>query len=320
MYSYNEDRLEQRIPGSIPELLAELNPSERTWINVNGLSQDLVVELCGGLGIHSLVVEDILNVQHRPRIEAFDHYLFLITKMLSLRPDNSIEYEQVSFLITKTCVVTLQETPGDCFGPIRQRLSSGTGRIRKAGTDFLAYALLDVIVDNYFLILESLGDRLDRLELEAALQSQAKDFMASLQETKAELLHLRRILWPVRDSISSLARLDGDLIGPELAPFLRDLQDNAVQAVEAVETYREHAASIHEVHLASISNRMNEVMKVLTIISTIFIPLTFLAGIYGMNFKHMPELEMPWAYPALLAIMALTGSGMLVYFKKKKWF
>lgn len=322
LLSFNEADYQEAYPESADALLGAVRPDRLTWINVNGLSGGLVEELCAGLKVHPLVVEDILNVEHRPRVEAFDDYLFLITKMLSIHDDGFIEYEQVSFIITESIVVTFQETPGDCFGPIRQRLASGAGRIRRSGTDYLAYALLDVIVDNYFLVLERLGDSLDRLEIGATDPNPAVSgqFVADLQEAKAELLKLRRVLWPVRDSVSALGRLEGRFLGSDLQPFLRDLQENMVQAVEAVETYREHAASIHEVHLASMSNRMNEVMKVLTIISTIFIPLTFLAGVYGMNFRHMPELELPWAYPLTLGCMALLGGLMVIYFKRKKWF
>lgn len=317
---FDEDGYDEVYPESVDALLGALAEEKRTWVNVNGLSGGLVEELCSGLGIHPLVVEDILNVEHRPRVEAFDDYLFLITKMLSIHEDGSIEYEQVSFIVTASLVVTFQETPGDCFGPIRQRLASGAGRIRRSGADYLAYALLDVIVDNYFLVLERLGDSLDRLEIGATNPATSSAFVADLQDAKAQLLRLRRVLWPVRDSISALGRLEGRFLGPELQPFLRDLLENMVQAVEAVETYREHAASIHEVYLASISNRMNEVMKVLTIISTIFIPLTFLAGVYGMNFRHMPELELTWSYPLTLGVMITVACLMVLYFKRKKWF
>lgn len=322
LLSFDETEYGEVYPESVEALLGAIVPGKRTWVNVNGLSGGLVEDLCARLGVHPLVVEDILNVEHRPRVEAYDGYLFLITKMLSIHEDASLEYEQVSFIVTENLVVTFQETPGDCFGPVRQRLSSGAGRMRRLGVDYLAYALLDVIVDNYFLVLERQGDILDRLELGATNPnpSAAGQFVADLQEAKAELLRLRRVLWPVRDSISALGRLDGRFLGAELQPFLRDLLENMVQAVEAVETFREHAASIHEVHLASISNRMNEVMKVLTIISTIFIPLTFLAGVYGMNFKHMPELGFTWFYPLVLGVMVGTACLMVLYFKRRKWF
>ncbi len=320
LFSYDEAGCTVEYAASSSAILDLVDPGKINWINVNGLSGGAVERICERLGVHPLVVEDILNTEHRPHVENFDHYLFLMTKMLSLHEDGDIEYEQVSFIVTDSVVVTIQETPGDCFGPIRERISTAAGRVRRSGTDYLAYALLDVIVDNYFLILEHVGDSLDKFELQAADPAEAKAFMSGLTAEKEELLRLRRILWPMRDSVASLARLEGGRMSPDLQPFLRDLQENVVQVVEAVETYREHAASILEVYLASVSNRMNEVMKVLTIISTIFIPLTFLAGVYGMNFRFMPELELRWTYPLLLASMFAIALGMVAYFKKRHWF
>ena len=320
LYVYDEGSWRVECPATTAELLSLVDETKVNWINVNGLSGGIVEKLCEKLGVHPLVVEDILNTQHRPHVENYDDYLFLMTKMLGLRPDSSIEYEQVSFIIKRNLVVTIQETPGDCFQQIRERIASGAGRLRKSGSDYLAYALLDVIVDNYFLVLEDLGGRLDGFELDAANPADPKTYMAGLQDLKAELLHLRRVVWPVRESIASLGRMDGGLFSPGLAPFLRDLQENAVQAIEAIEAYREQAASMLEIYLSSVSNRMNEIMKVLTVISTIFIPLTFLAGVYGMNFQYMPELSKPWAYPALWGIMALIVIGMLFFFKRKRWF
>lgn len=320
LFVYDEAAWRVDCPATTAALLEELEPDKVNWINVNGLSGGAVERICDALGIHPLVVEDILTTEHRPHVESYDDFLFIITKMLSPRADGSIEYEQVSIIVTNSTVVTIQETPGDCFGPIRERIKSGAGRLRRMGPGYLAYGLLDVIVDNYFFVLEGLGDRLDRFEFAAIDPAASRRFMPELQELKEELLRLRRVLWPVRDSIAALTRLEGTRFSSELSPFLRDLLENCIQAVEAVETYREHAASLLEVYLSSVSNRMNEVMKVLTIISTIFIPLTFLAGVYGMNFRYMPELALPWTYPALLGLMAVIACGMLVYFKRKHWF
>jgi magnesium transporter len=320
LYSYDEAGWKADFPATTATLLDLLDAGKISWVNVNGLSGGVVERLCEKLGVHPLVVEDILNTQQRPRVENYDSMLFIVTKMLSLRPDTSIEYEQVSILVQGRLVVTIQESPGDCFGPIRERIATGAGRLRRSGPDYLAYALFDVIIDNYFHVLEEVGDRLDRFEMQAMDPGEARTFMAGLQELKAELLHLRRVVWPVRDSVGALARLDSKLLSPDLQPFLRDLYENTVQALEAIESYREHAASILEVYLSSVSNRMNEIMKVLTVISTIFIPLTFLAGVYGMNFHYMPELAKPWAYPALWGVMVTISVGMLVFFKRKKWF
>jgi magnesium transporter len=320
IYSYDQDGWKSDCPSSVASLFDAVEEGKTNWINVNGLTGGVVERLCERLGIHALVVEDILNTEHRPAVESYDDYLFVITKMLTVRDDGSIEYEQVSLIVKGGIVVTIQETPGDCFGPIRERISTGAGRIRRSGSDYLAYGLLDIIVDNYFLVLEGLGDRLEALELGATDPAEARIFMAELQSLKGELLRMRRTIWPVRDSIGMLLRLEGGRLSPGLDPFLRDLYENSVQVIEAVETYREQAESILEIYLSSVSNRMNEVMKVLTVISTIFIPLTFLAGVYGMNFQYMPELSKPWAYPALWVLMALIAGAMLLFFKRKKWF
>lgn len=320
LYTFDAESWKNECPNSVAALFDAIDPGRINWVNVNGLTGGAVERLCERLGIHALVVEDILNTEHRPLVESYEDYLFIITKMLTVRPDGSIEYEQVSLIVRDKLVVTIQETPGDCFGLIRDRIATGAGRIRRSGADYLAYALLDVIVDNYFVILEKLGDRLESYELSATDPAEARVFMLELQELKGELLRLRRTVWPVRDSIGILLRLEGSQLSPGLSPFLRDLYENTVQTIESLETYREQAASILEIYLSSVSNRMNEVMKVLTVISTIFIPLTFLAGVYGMNFHFMPELSLPWAYPALWGIMLFIAVGMLIFFKRKKWF
>lgn len=319
LYVYDASGWRMECPATVGALLAALDPAKNNWINVNGLSGGAVEKLCERLGVHSLVVEDILDPGQRPRVEAFEDYLFLVTKMLTLHEGGEIEYEQVSLIQKGKIVVSIQETPGDCFGPLRERIASGAGRLAKAGPDFLAYSLLDLVVDNYFVVLESVGDRLEAFELAAGEARPGKDFMPGLQALKGELIRLRRTLWPVRDSVAALGRSESGLLSSELAPFLRDLHENAIQAIEALETYREHAASIMEIYLSSVSNRTNDIMKVLTIMSTIFIPLTFMAGVYGMNFKHMPELDKAWAYPLVLGAMVLVALGELVYFKIRKW-
>ncbi|MBL8966963.1 MAG: magnesium/cobalt transporter CorA [Spirochaetaceae bacterium] len=319
LYVYDEGSWRMECPTTTEALLSHIESGKKNWINVNGLAGGAVERLCEALGVHALVVEDILDPGQRPRVENYDEYLYLVTKMLTTHRDGSVEYEQVSLILKGDVVVTFQETPGDCFGAVRERIVSGTGRMRRMGADYLAYSLLDVIVDNYFIVLEKLGDALEAYEFEASNPKAAKRFMAGIQELKGNLIRLRRSIWPVRDSIASLLRSEAKHLSPELAPFLRDLHENTVQVIEALETYREHTASILEIHLSSMSNRMNEVMKVLTIISTIFIPLTFIAGVYGMNFRFMPELERPWGYPVVLGVMALVAIGELVYFKIRKW-
>lgn len=321
LIQYNQDSISFVTPDSVEEILAMQEEGMVNWVNVNGLAdQDLVKRLCGFFRLDVLTIEDILNTEHRPKAEDFGHYFFLITKMITRRPDGTIEYEQVSVVITRYGVITFQETPGDCFGPVRDRLKTGVGRLRRLGSSYLAYALLDVIADNYFSVLEELGDQLEKQEALAASDDPGRRFMMELQAVKADLGRMRRIVWPVREAVGDLQHSQSEILEEGLDPFLRDLYENTVQVLESLEVYREAAASIQEVYLASVSNRLNEVMKVLTVISTLFIPLTFIVGVYGMNFRHMPELDLPWAYPATWFGMALVALGMLIYFKRKKWF
>lgn len=321
LIQYNAEEISFITPESVEEVLAMLEDGSVNWININGLAdQDALKRLGGFFRLDPLTVEDILNTEHRPKVEDFGHYLLIITKMLTRRADESIEYEQVSMVITRNAVITVQETPGDCFGPVRDRLRSGAGRLRRLDASYLAYALLDVIVDNYFSLLEWLGERLERYEELSASTKDSSVFMAGLQSIKSDLNRMRRTVWPVRETANALLRSGSNLLNDNLDPFLRDLQENTVQVLEALESYRETASGIQEVFLSSISNRMNEVMKVLTIISTIFIPLTFIAGVYGMNFRHMPELDQRWAYPAVWGLMGAIAVGMVVFFRKKRWF
>lgn len=321
LIQYNAEQVSFITPESLEEILAMQEEGMVNWVNVNGLAdQDLVKRLCGYFRLEALTVEDILNTEHRPKAEDFGTYFLLITKMITRKPDCTVEYEQVSIVITPFGVLTFQEVPGDCFGPVRERLRTGVGRLRRLGPSYLAYALLDVITDNYFSVLESLGDQLETREEIAAARSSGNRFMVELQGIKADLNRMRRTVWPVREAVGALLHSQSDILEDGLDPFLRDLYENTVQVLDSLEVYREAAASIQEVYLSSVSNRMNEVMKVLTIISTIFIPLTFIVGVYGMNFRYMPELEQPWAYPATWGVMLAIALGMVAYFKKKKWF
>jgi len=319
LFQYDGQSCVVECPPTVDELLNCLDLEKKAWINVNGLADAAVERLCERFDIHALVLEDIFNTEHRPKVESYQDYLFVIAKMLTLHEDASIEYEQVSLILTRNLVISIQETPGDCFDPVRKRLTAGVGRIQTMGSDYLLYSLLDVIVDNYFVVVENIGDRLEAFELDASEPSAGPEFMSGLQGLKRELIRMRKTIWPVRDSVGALVRIEGSLLSPELRPFLRDLSENTVQAIEALETYREHAASILEIYLSSVNNRMSQVMKVLTIISTIFIPLTFIAGVYGMNFERMPELSSSWGYPAVLSIMAIIAVCELIYFKFRKW-
>jgi magnesium transporter len=292
-----------------------------TWVNVEGLHEPAILEQVGGhFGFHRLVLEDVLSPRQRPKVEDYGDYVFIVLKMLDYRVDTkAILAEQVSFIVGNRYVFSFQERAGDVFEPIRQRLREAKGRLRSRGPDYLVYALLDAVVDSYFRILELMGDEIERLE-ELALHDPPPEVMHGIHDLRREMLIVRRAVWPLRESIGVLTRGEIALIGTDARVYLRDVHDHAVQAIDTVETLREVLSSAMDLYLSAVSNRMNEVMKVLTIIATIFIPLSFFAGIYGMNFDYMPELSIPWAYPTLLVAMISAGGAMLWYFKRKGWF
>lgn len=313
--SFNELKFE-----NIEECFPYRDAAGVTWIDIKGVHDSgLISKLGEYFEIHPLVLEDILNTNQRPKIEVFDNYLFIVLKMLSYNEEeNIIDSEQVSMIIGSGYVISLQEKEEDVLDPLRERLRKGKGRIRKAGADYLAYAILDVIADNYFLLLEKLGEQMEDFE-DRLLNGPDQETLKQLYILKRETVLLRKSVWPMREVVTQLERADSPLIMKETVPFLRDLYDHTIRIIETVETHREMTAGLIELYLSSNSNKMNEVMKVLTIIATIFIPLTFIAGIYGMNFANMPELEWPWAYFAVLLIMLAIGSGMILYFRRKKW-
>lgn len=291
-----------------------------SWININGVHDLPLLEQIGvNFTLHPLILEDIVNTAHRPKLEDFDNYLFLVLKML--RYDSAaaeIHTEQVSLVLTSNMVLSFQEQQGDVFEGVRERLRSNKGRIRKLGSDYLAYALLDAVVDSYFAILEQIGDHIEQLEDELILRP-SPDTLQKIHHFKREMILLRKAVWPLRELIGGLQRNESPLISNSTDIFLRDVYDHTIQILDTVETFRDVLSGLLDLYLSSISNRMNEVMKVLTIIATIFIPLTFVAGIYGMNFEHMPELHWRWSYPLLWLIMLGMGGGMFLFFRKKQW-
>jgi magnesium transporter len=308
-----------REAGSVEELFQGRNPAGVTWINVNGLEKpELIQELAGRYQIHPLTVEDILDTGQRPKTEEFGAYLFIVLKAIRGGDGQEVEFEQISMVIMEDTLITFQEVRGDSFDGIRRRILNNAGRARRMGTDHLAYSLMDSIVDEYFVVLDRLGAGIEDFE-DRAMDERDEGFIPDLQRVKQRLLRLRRVIWPARESVSLLQRLESPLVRGELMPFLKDLQDNLIQAADTVETYRELLAGVLEVNLSSVSNRMNKVMKVLTIISTIFIPLTFIVGVYGMNFDHMPELRWRYAYPITWGAMVLIALGMLFLFKRRRW-
>ena len=318
--TYNEETFSAERVGNAASCRERLSEEKFLWINVDGIHDLQLLESFGQhFGIHPLVLEDICNTAQRPKIEDHGEYLYIVLKMVDYdEKQKAIDMEQVSLILMPRCVITFQEKPGDVFEPVRNRLRGGKGRIRKAGPDYLAYALLDAVVDRYFLLLEKLGDEVEALE-EKILADPGSETVRELHGLKREMIFLRRAAWPMREIVARLERGGSELVDSGTEVYLRDLYDHAVQVIDSIETLRDLLSGLLDIYLSSVSNRMNEVMKVLTIIATIFIPLTFIAGVYGMNFSYMPELEIPWAYPAVWAIMIALAAGMLVFFRKKKW-
>ena len=325
--NYDETRLIEKEVQNVEEcfFLRDLPPV--SWINIDGVHQvELIEKLGTHFNLHPLVLEDIANTGQRPKLEDYGDYLFIVLKMLCRgKKSDRVEAEQLCLVVGPRCVITFQEKPGDVFDPVRERIRTGKGRTRRMGTDYLAYALMDAIVDNYFAILEEYGERIEVIE-EKLVNHPTPDNLRAIHRLKGEMIFLRRSVWPLREVISVLERGESPLVHKETTVYLRDVYDHTIHVIDTVETFRDVISGMLETYLSSMSNRMNEVMKVLTIIATIFMPLTFIAGIYGMNFNtaasslNMPELNWKYGYPASIGAMALAALGMIWYFKKKKWF
>jgi magnesium transporter len=286
------------------------------WVNVDGVGHAGTVQAIGDVfGLHRLALEDVMQVPQRAKVEAFDDHLFIVARMARLVP--GLDLEQLSMFVGRDFVVTFQERPGDPLDPLRARLRAGHSRLRASGPDYLAYAVLDTFVDHYYPVLETYADALDALEGEIAA-SPSRRTMGRLHQTKRDLMALRRSIWPLRDALGGLVREPGPLVAAETEVYLRDVQDHTIQIVDLVETYRELAASLTDLYLSTVSNRMNEIMKVLTIFASIFIPLGFVTGVYGMNMRH-PDPAWYWAWPFALGIMAAIALGLLAYFWRRGW-
>ena len=305
---------------TVKECFIPEEASTVTWLNVDSLNNiGLIVELGEHFGLHPLLIEDVITPEQRPKLDESEDHIFLITRMLRLSEKTSaINAEQVSIILSKDSVLTFQERPGDVFSPVRQRIREGKGIIRRMGSDYLVYSLLNALVDNYFIIAEKIGDKIEDLEEELVTNSTMRTIQ-SIHAFKRELILIRKSVWPMREVINHLETCGSELIKRSTNVYLRDLYDNAVQVIDAVETYRDLLAELIDAYLSSMSNKMNEVMKVLTVVGTIFIPLTFISGIYGMNFS-MPELQHPWGYPLVMLSMLVTAISMILYMKIKKWF
>lgn len=291
-----------------------------SWINVSGLQQiDMIARMGEVFELHSLVLEDILNTDQRPKVEDYEKYLYIVFKNLTYREESKdIAYEQISLILGVDFLISFMERDNEILRSLRERIKSGRGRIRRMGPDYLAYCIMDLAVDGYFAVLEKTGERLEELE-ESLLNPSQSPSPREIQRLKRRLLTMRRSVWPMREVVVKLDRRESGLLRPGTEYFLRDLYDHTVQVVDTLETFRDMLAGLMEVYLSSVSNRLNQVMKTLTVITTIFMPLSFLAGIYGMNFEHMPELKMTYAYPAVLGVMGIVAGAMLYFFRKREW-
>jgi len=317
---YDEAQTQEKEAKTVEECFPFKEKPTVTWINIDGLHQVDIIEKIGKhFDIHPLVLEDIVNTGQRPKMEDSKDYIFIVLKMLHYHEKVSeIQAEQVSIVLGSNFIISFQESEGDVFDHIRARIRDAKGRIRRAGADYLAYALVDAIVDNYFTILEKLGESIEDLE-EELVANPKEETLQQIHILKREMVFLRKSVWPLREVISGLERGESSLIHESTGIYLRDVYDHTIQVMDTVESFRDMVSGMLDIYLSSISNRMNVVMKVLTIIATIFIPLTFVAGIYGMNFKFMPELEWHWGYFAVLVIMAIVVVFMVFYFRRKGW-
>ena len=317
---YDAEHLEERTIDDVDQLSYILREGKGvSWIDVQGFGDEAVLQRLRELfELHPLAIEDAVNTPHRPKCETYDDFNLYITRMVRLGEHREICSEQVSIFLGKHYVLTLQEQYGDVFDPVRKRLRQSEGMIHRHGADYLAYTLIDAVLDGYYPVVEMLGDRLHDLE-EEILERPSPAGMRRIHIIRHELLALRRAIVPQREAVNALIREESELVGPLVREYLRDCYDHAVQVSDAVETFRDLAANLMDLYLSSMSQRTNEVMKVLTIMTSIFIPLTFITGLYGMNFEYMPALHVRWAYFALLAVMFLIGAGMVVYFRLRGW-
>jgi magnesium transporter len=318
LIEYNETEFIEKDFYDLSECMTYVNPSMVMWMNVDGIHTVELVEAIGKrFNIHPLTLEDIVNTNQRPKFEDYENYVVAIMKMLYY--DTELHAEQLSVVLMEGMVISFQEVHGgDAFDLIRNRIRQGKGRIRKMKADYLAYALIDAVVDCYFNILEKIGDKIEVLE-EDLIDEPTKETMQHLHYMKREMIFVRKAVWPMRELVNNMERCETILIQPSTDIYLRDVHDHVVRVIDTVETYRDLLSGMMDIYLSSVSNKMNEVMKVLTIITTIFVPVTFIAGVYGMNFEFMPELHSHWSYPLTWAAMLTIMISLMVYFRRKKW-
>jgi len=320
VFHYTEDHFDEIKAEAIEECFSYKNKPGIAWINVDGLHDvEMIHKIGTHFNIHPLLLEDVLNTEQRPKIEELGEYLLMQMKMLHYGNEGEeIDAEQLSVFLGPRYVLSFQERPGDVFDSVRERIRTGKGRIRKSGADYLAYCLLDTVVDHYFLLLERIGEHIEALE-EEVVSSPTPAVMRVIHDLKRENILMRKSIWPLREVVNQLERGASPLIEKSTLPYLRDVYEHTIQVMDTVETFRDLISGTLDIYLSSVSNRMNEIMKVLTIIGSIFFPLTLIAGIYGMNFKLIPELDWPLGYPLVLIAMLIVALVMLAYFKRKGW-
>jgi len=317
---YTIEKFDEKEVKKVEECFSFKRKPSVTWINVDGLHDIEVIKRLGDcFEIHPLVLEGIVNTDQRPKMEDYEKYIFFVLKMLNVDDKtHEIHSEQVSLILGKNYVISFQEQVGDVFDAVRERIRKGKGRIRKMGADYLAYSLIDSVIDNYFIILEMIGEKVENIEQDV-VSNPKPEILQKIYNLKREMIYLRKSVWPLREVINGLLREESKLIKKGTNVYLRDLYDHTIQVIDTIETFRDMISGMLDIYMSSVSNKMNEVMKVLTIFAAVFIPLTFIAGVYGMNFHYMPELSLPWAYPAIWIVIITVGISLLVYFKHKKW-
>ena len=317
-FNYSGGRCEERSV-TRPDELQPPSDESVTWVDVGGVHKLELLEAFGKqFSLHPLLLEDIANTDQRPKLDDYDTYFFLVMKVLSLTERQDLLVEQVSLVLGRNFVLSFQENGTNVFKPVRDRLKGGKGRMRQSGADYLLYALVDAIVDQYFLVLESLGEKIESLQ-EKVVADPKPDTLKEIHALKRQLLFLRRAVWPLREATNALSRSDCPFLHEPTKVFFRDVYDHVVQIIDTIETLREMVSASLDIYLSSVSYRLNAVMRVLTVITTIFMPLSFIASIYGMNFEYMPELKSEWGYPAVLGAMGLIAAGMLMAFRARRW-
>jgi magnesium transporter len=318
LITFQAERVVEHRPAGLSEVASLIQAGDQAWLRIVGHETSVLGQLAERFGVHPLVLEDVVNVGQRPKVEAYDRYLFVIVDVVHYGGNDTLDEEQVSLLLFENLLITVEERESGLFKLVEDRVRAQGSKMRLQGVDYLAYSLVDAAVDHYFPTLERVGDRIDDVE-DVLLEKPDRESFENLHQIKRDLLRIRKATWPLREMVGALARTDSQLVREGTKVWLRDVYDHAVQVIDIVETFREMTQELADLYLSSVSNRMNEIMKVLTIIATVFMPLTFIVGVYGMNFHHMPELAWIWGYPLVWVVMLLIAGGMAWMFRRRGW-